>query len=196
MKTIIALTFFAAFLLFAASSAVSAQKLKFDVARVVVFDPNGVGIGFAKWIDGIGEIDSNNRTNFGLLLQKNNPSKDNVSADAELNGLKGTIIKPGDLLGYDIRNDSPCTSGSPRFNVRYKLQNGKRGLSFVGGCTDESSTLSPQDSGWRRLSFDLQTQSSPAIPSGAVVESVILVVDEEGTYTLDNIMFRGLFVDK
>jgi hypothetical protein len=196
MKTKFALTFFAAFLLFAASSAVPAQKLKFDVARPVVFDPNGIGIGFAKWIDGIGEIDSNNQTNFGLLLQKNNPSNDNVSADAELNGFKGIAVKSGDLIGYDIRNDSPCTSGSPRFNVRYKLPDGKRGLSFVGGCTNESNTPSPQDSGWRRLSFDLQNQSSPAIPAGAVLDSVILVVDEEGTYILDNIMFRGLFVDK
>jgi hypothetical protein len=173
-----------------------AQKVNFNASRAKVFDPEATGGGFADWIDEIGETDSTCQTKFGALLQKNVSTNTFVSADVELKGLKGVSVTKGETLGFDIRNDSPCTAGSPRFNVSYTLANGASGFSFVGGCSGETKVQNPQNLSWSRVTLDLQKQAVPAIPSGAVLKSVFLTVDEEGTYNIDNIMFRGLYADK
>jgi len=182
MKKIIALTFFASLLILGVSSSVSAQKsnlrkLTFNASRTFVEDPLGTGAAFAQWLNGIGETDSNCQTNFGLLLQKNAPTSVYVSANAELKGLKGTVVMAGDTFGYDIRN-------------------GTSGFSFVGGCANGTITQSPQNPSWRRVTFNLQTQAFPALPVGSTLGMVVLIVDDPGTYNLDNIMFRGMYIDK
>ena len=193
--TLAALT--VAFLLLFASTGAAAKKYKFNASETFIFDPNGIGGGFAEWLDGIGEGDSPNcRTNFGLLLQKSPSTETVLAVGTELQGLTGAVVTDDDTLGYDIRNDSPCLPGSPRFNVRYTLPDGTEGFSFVGGCFNGTITASPQDPSWRRVTFDLQSQAYPAIPVGSTIESVILIVDDQGSYTLDNIQFRGLYFDK
>lgn len=184
-------------LLFSVSTVVAAKKFKFDAADTFIFDPGNVGGGFAEWLGGIGEGDSPNcRTNFGLLLQKSPSNETVLAVGTELSGLSGAVVAEDDTLGYDIRNDSPCLAGSPRFNVRYTLPDGTQGFSFVGGCVNGTITPSPQNPSWRRVTFDLQSQAFPAIPIESVIQSVILIVDEQGSYTLDNIQFRDLYFDK
>jgi hypothetical protein len=184
-------------LLIGSSNALAAKKFKFNASDTFVFDPFNVGGGFAQWLDGIGEGDSPNcRTNFGLLLQKTPSTETVLSVGTELEGLSGAVVTDDDTLGYDIRNDSPCLAGSPRFNVTYTLPDGTEGFSFVGGCANGTITTSPQNPNWSRVTFDLQTQAFPAIPVGSVIESVILIVDDQGSYTVDNIQFRDWFFDK
>jgi len=193
--TLVALTVM--FLLLSASTAVAAKKFRFNASDTFIFDPNGVGGGFAAWLDGIGEGDSPNcRTNFGLLLQKSPSTETVLAVGVELQGLSGAVVTEDDTLGYDIRNDSPCLAGSPRFNVTYTLPDGTEGFSFVGGCVNGTITTSPQNPNWSRVTFDLQSQAFPAIPVGSTIESVVLLVDDQGSYTLDNIQFRDLYFDK
>jgi|GEM_PF-1845294 len=193
--TILTLTI--ALLLVASSTALGAKKYKFNASETFVFDPFDSGGGFAAWLDGIGEGDFPNcRTNFGLLLQKSASTETVLAVGAELQGLSGAVVTDEDTLGYDIRNDSPCLAGSPRFNVTYTLPDGTEGFSFVGGCLNGTITTSPQDPNWSRVTFDLQSQAFPAIPVGSTIESVILIADDQGSYTLDNIQFRDLYFDK
>lgn len=198
MKTKFTLVMLAmTFLLLSSSSALAVKKFKFNASDTFVFDPFNIGGGFAQWLDGIGEGDSPNcRTNYGLLLQKSAPTEAVVAAGAELQGLTGAVVTDEDTLGYDILASSPCLAGSPRFNVEYTLPDGTEGFSFVGGCANGTITTSPQDPNWNRVTFDLQSQAFPAIPVGSTIESVILIVDDQGSYTLDNIQFRGLYFDK
>jgi hypothetical protein len=198
MKIKFTLVIFTIALIFVSSStAFAAKKFKFNASDTFVFDPFNVGGGFAQWLDGIGLGDSPNcRTNYGLLLQKTPSTETFLAVGTELEGLSGAVVTEDDTLGYDIRNDSPCLAGSPRFNVTYTLPDGTEGFSFVGGCANGTITTSPQDPNWSRVTFDLQTQAFPAIPVGSVIESVILIVDDQGSYTVDNIQFRDWYFDK
>jgi hypothetical protein len=193
--TLVVLT--AVFLLLSVSTAVAAKKYKFNASDTFIFDPDGIGGGFAAWLDGIGEGDSPNcRSNFGLLLQKSSATETVLAVGVELQGLSGAVVTDDDTLGYDIRSGSPCLAGSPRFNVSYTLPDGSDGFSFVGGCLNGTITTSPQNPNWSRVTFDLQTQAFPSIPVGSTIESVVLLVDDQGSYTLDNIQFRDLYFDK
>ena len=51
---------------------------------------------------------------------------------------------------------------------------------------------------WSRFRMNLQNPSStfPIVPVGAVLQSVTLLVDEPGKYTLDNINFRDQVATK
>ena len=183
-------------LLLCSSPAFADKKFKFDASGTGVFDPLETGGGFAEWIDAIGLGDRPNcRSNFGLLLRKSVPTAEPVAAGTELQDIEGAVVTDEDTLGYDIRGDSPCLAGSPRFNVTYTLPDGSEGFSFVGGCANGTITTSPQDPNWNRVTFDLQSQAFPAIPVGSVIESVTLIVDDQGSYTLDNIQFRDLYFD-
>jgi hypothetical protein len=184
-------------LLVGSSNSLAAKKFRFNASDTFVFDPFNSGGGFAAWLDGIGEGDFPNcRTNFGLLLQKTPSTETVLAVGTELEGVSGAVVTDDDTLGYDISNSSPCLAGSPRFNVTYTLPDGTEGFSFVGGCSNGTITTSPQDPNWSRVTFDLQTQAYPAIPEGSIIESIVLIVDDQGSYTLDNIQFRDLYFDK
>jgi len=173
----------------------AAQNPNFNASRTFEFDPDKTGGAVAYWKNGIGETDASCKTNFGLQLEKNAALTDNVSAGAVLNGLSGVVVLAGDTLGYDFKTGSPCSVG-PRFNVSWSDGTGNH-FSFVGGCGN--AVPGPgQSPGWQRVAFNLQNpgQSFPVIPPGATLNSVILIVDEPGKYTLDDIEFRGWFVDK
>ncbi|HEY8562447.1 MAG TPA: hypothetical protein VIL74_18865 [Pyrinomonadaceae bacterium] len=187
-----------AVLLFASSAAFGAKKFKFDAAETFIYNPLGIGDGgAAEWINGIGEGDRPNcRTNYGLQLQKNVSSETEFAVGTVVEGLSGAVVAEDDTFGYDIRNDSDCLPGSPRFNVIYTLPDGTRGFSFVGGCANGTRTPSPQNAGWTRVAFDLQSQAFPAIPVGSVIESAVLIADDTGSYTLDNIQFRDWYFDQ
>src|SRR5215213_5322340 len=84
-------------LLMGSSTGFAAKKFKFNASDTFVFDPFGVGGGFAQWLDGIGEGDSPNcRTNFGLLLQKSPSTETVLAAGTELEGLSGAVVTDDD----------------------------------------------------------------------------------------------------
>src|SRR5256885_13915392 len=165
---------------FAASSA------KFNASRTFNFDPDHTGGVNAFWANGIGLADANGNTTFGLHMEKTVDTTVNASAGAVLDGLKGVVVQAGDTLGYDMSNDSTCASG-PRFNVSYKLPDGTSGFSFVGGCNNSTKTPSCQNANWTRNRLNLQNpaQAFPIVPAGSVIQSVVLIIDEQGTYNMD-----------
>ena len=193
----LSLTSLAAVLSLAASGAAFAQNAKFSDARTFVYDPDRTGGVVAAWVKGIGLPDANGNTNFGLQLEKNVSTDTNASAGAVLNGLKGVVVGLGDTLGYDATNTSPNGAGSPRFNVSYTV-NGVSGFSFVGGPYKTQLPACQNPTGWTRYRMNLQdpTQAFPPVPVGAVLQSVALIVDEQGKYTLDNINFRDQIATK
>jgi hypothetical protein len=180
----------------AASGLAFADNAGFTASRTFEFDPDKTGGAVANWANGIGLQDANGNTKFGLRLEKNVPLESNVSAGAVLNGLKGTVVMVGDTMGYDMTNSSPREAGSPRFNVSWTL-NGVSGFSFVGGAANATQTPACQNpAGWTRFRMNLQTQAFPPVPVGAVLQSVVLIVDDPGQYTLDNINFRDQIATK
>jgi len=175
-----------------------AQNASFSASRTFEFDPDRTGGAVAAWTKGIGLADANGNTNFGLQLEKNVPTSAFVSAGAVLEGLKGVVVAAGDTMGYDMTNASPRGGGAPRFNVSWTL-NGTSGISFVGGAANATQTPACQNiAGWTRFRMDLQNpaQAFPIVPVGAVIQSVVLLVDEQGKYTLDNINFRDQIATK
>ncbi len=197
MKKLI-ITWLSAVASFALVGSALAQNASFTASRTFEFDPDKTGGAVANWSNGIGELDTSGNTKFGLRLEKNTPIEANVSAGAVLNGLKGVVVQAGDTMGYDMKNDSPRAAGSPRFNVSWTL-NGTSGFSFVGGSNNATQTPACQNPGtWTQFRMNLQdpNQAFPIVPAGAVLQSVVLIVDDPGQYTLDNINFRNQIAGK
>jgi len=184
----------------AASGLAFAQSANFTASRTFEFDPDKTGGAVANWANGIGLQDANGNTRFGLRLEKNVPIDANVSAGAVLNSMKGVVVLAGDMMGYDMKNDSTATTAGsgPRFNVSWTF-NGTSGFSFVGGSNNATRSAACQDPvNWTTYRLGLQNpgQSFPIIPAGAVIQSVVLILDEPGKNTLDNINFRDQIASK
>jgi len=184
----------------AASGFAFAQTANFTASRTFEFDPDKTGGAVANWPNGIVLQDANGNTKFGLRLEKNVPIDANVAAGAVLNGLKGVTVLAGDTLGYDMKNDSTATTAGsgPRFNVSWSL-NGVSGFSFVGGSNNATRTPACEDpTNWTTYRLGLQNpaQAFPPVPVGAVLQSVVLILDEPGKNTLDNINFRDQIATK
>ena len=184
-----------------AASAI-AQNSNFTASRTFEFDPDKTGGAVANWSNGIGEQDANGNTKFGLQLEKNVPIDANVSAGAVLNGLKGVVVLAGDTMGYDMKNSStstnPALGSGPRFNVSWTL-NGTPGFSFVGGSNNATRSPACGDpTNWTTYRLGLQNpaQAFPVVPVGAVLQSVVLILDEPAKDTLDNINFRDQIAGK
>jgi len=189
---------------FALVGSALAQNASFTASRTFEFDPDRTGGAVANWSNGIGEQDTNGNgnTKFGLQLEKNVPIDANVAAGAVLNGLKGVAVESGDTMGYDMKNSStstnPANGSGPRFNVSWTL-NGTPGFSFVGGSNNATRSPACQDPvNWTRYRLNLQNpaQAFPPVPVGAVLQSVVLILDEPAKDTLDNINFRNQIASK
>jgi hypothetical protein len=163
----------------------------YNFSRTFEFDPDKTGCPEAQWVNGEGRADSTGKTNFGLVLEKNCATTVNASAGAVANSIRGTSATQ---LGYDLRDDSPCGGGSPRFNV---LTN-QGTFHFVGGCANGAEDSTPLGDGWTRYRFQLNdpTDAFPPVPPGATIEDVTLIVDEEGSYHLDNIRVNDRCAEK
>jgi hypothetical protein len=175
-----------------AATSAFAQNAKFTASRTFEFDPDKSGTAVAYWDRNAGETDASGNTRFGLRLEKNAPLNQNVSVGCVLDGLKGVAILIGDTMAYDMKDDSGPPQDGPRFNVSYTLPNGTSGFSFVGGSANATKTAG-QEVGWSRYTLNLQNpgQAFPVVPAGAVLESVVFLVDNPGKYLIDNIGFRN-----
>ena len=182
------------------AATVSAQNATFNASRTFEFDPDHTNGAVAKWSNTIGlqDLQGSGNTKFGLRLEKNVPIDAVVAAGAVLNGLKGVVVNAGDTMGYDMKNNSTATTvgSGPRFNVSWTL-GGVSNFSFVGGSNNATRTPACQDpANWTTYRMNLQTQAFPSIPAGAVLQSVVLILDEPGQNTLDNINFRNQIAAK
>jgi len=178
------------------TSAPKPKAPKFDT-HPFEFDADNENRAFADWLKGVGEADFQGKERRGLVLDKNAELSDPVAAGAELKGLKNWVVQSGDVLGYDMDDDSPIEAGSPRFNVSWTDSNGNAGFSFVGGSANGHEEAAPT-LGWTRFVFPLQDPSTafPPVPVGAKLDAVVLIVDDPGVYVLDNIRYNEQFADK
>ena len=180
-----------------AATSAFAQNAKFTASRTFEFDPDKSGTAVAYWDRTAGETDASGNTRFGLRLEKNAPINANVSVGCVLDGLKGVAVLAGDTMAYDMKDDSGPPQDGPRFNVSYTLADGTTGFSFVGGSANATKTAG-QEAGWSRYTLNLQNpaQAFPVVPAGAVLESVVFLVDNPGKYLIDNIGFRAQVAGK
>jgi hypothetical protein len=173
----------AAFVAPISASADPSNNPDFNFSRTFEFDPGNTGCAEAQWVNGLGLPDKKGQSRFGLVLEKNCPTPTPVSAGAVANSIRGTSATE---VGYDMEDNSPCGAGSPRFNLTTE-----QGTShFIGGC----SNADPEDrtelgNGWTRYRFQLDDADDafPPVPPGSTIASLVLIVDEEGSYLLDNI---------
>jgi hypothetical protein len=177
---------------FAASGVAFAQNAQFTASRTFEFDPDKSGTAVAYWDRNAGETDAGGNTHFGLRLEKNAPINQNVSVGCVLDGLKGVTVLAGDTMAYDMNDLSGPPQDGPRFNVSYTLPDGTSGFSFVGGSNNATKSAG-QESGWSRYTLNLQNpaQAFPVVPAGAVLQSVVFIIDNPGKYLIDNISFRS-----
>ena len=168
-------------------------KLK---ASPSTFDPGNACDDQAAWVAKQGLPDAGN-ANHALVLKKGCPTATNAAALAAIEGVQGMTVGPATQLGYEIKSDSPCGGGAPRFNVRWTHPSltGTQ-FSFVGGCANDAERTTT--SGWTHVRLELNDPSEafPVIPAGATIQSVTLLVDEQGTYVLDNIYVDGVTIGK
>jgi len=163
----------------------------FNFSRTFEFDPDHTGCPEAQWVNGAGRPDSTGHTNFGLVLAKNCVLEINASAGAVANSVRGT--EPF-VLGYDLKDGSPCGAGAPRFN----LWTEQGTFHFVGGCANGLEDATPLGDGWTRFRFQLQdpTDSFPIVPPGSTIAFLEIIVDEPGHYDIDNIRIDGRCAEK
>jgi hypothetical protein len=173
-----------------AASADPSNNPDFNFSRTFEFDPLGTGCPEAQWANREGRADTPGGSSFGLLLAKNCPTATVASAGAVANSIRGQSAA---VLGYDLRDDSNCGAGSPRFNLL--TQQGT--FHFVGGCSNDGEET-PTGDGWTRYRFELDdpTETFPVVPPGSTIADLTLIVDEEGQYRLDNIAVDSLCAQK
>jgi hypothetical protein len=173
-------------LVIAGSAVAASGKLRADPFS---YDPDKTGIIVSKWQPGIGLADAGN-SNHGLALQKNGPTTTNAAAGAQVLGAEGSTLNE---LGFDYKNGSQCTGGSPRFNV-----DASDGFHFVGGCGNGTQSPSTENPNWTRVRFDPQnpSQAFPPVSPTATINSITLIDDEQGQSVVDNIDVNGTLIDK
>ena len=172
------------------ASADPSNNPDFNFSRTFEFELVNDGCPEAAWKNKEGRADSKGGSSFGLLLEKNCPTTTVASAGAVGNSVKGTAAS---VLGFDLRDDSPCTGGAPRFNLLTEQNT----FHFVGGCGNDNEST-PLGDGWTRYRFELNDpgETFPIVPPGSTIAQVVVIVDEEGQYRLDNIAVDDLCAEK
>lgn len=166
-----------------------------------VYDPDNLGHVSAAWETKEGLPDAG-RSDHALVLYKLGDSSENSAAGAVINGVEGLTVQASDPVtgspyefGFDIRADSHIGAGSPRFNLV-----ASDGFHFIGGAANGTvvgTTTDRRGNLWYRVRFDAQNfaQAFPPVTPGAVIQELVLIVDEgasepdpnAGQYILDNI---------
>lgn len=177
--------------LFLAGPALAGDPLQ---VKPWVYDPDNTGTVSSAWVTKIGLPDAG-KSNHALLLTKNTATATFAASGATVT-FSGTLTE----LGFDVRNDSHCGAGAPRFNV-YTTS----GVYYFYGC--EYGTHTPVNADWTRVRF----AAADGIPSDGVslitdwdeveVTGIDIVFDEGtdvgvGYAVLDNIDVNGVLIGK
>jgi len=183
----------------------------------IVFDPFDTDLVAARWVKGAGcptaatlsdgtsftdaacpTGDRRDEHNEGLLLVKTGPTPNVAAAFAELKGVKGTVLTE---LGYDVRTNSHCGAGAPRFNVLTD-----DGVTHFVGCSSPPPLVTSASQGWKRLRW---TPAQAFPPITGTVQSIFIAFDEgqdtdsalgpdngAGLAVIDNIDVNGQLVGR
>jgi len=207
------------------------EQQRFRTVTPIVFDPFDTDLVASRWIKGAGcptgatlndgttsssfsdpacpTGDPRDEHNEGLLLVKTGPTPNFAAAIAELKGVKGSTLTE---LGYDLRTNSHCGAGAPRFNVVTE-----DGATHFVGCNSPPPGVSAGSApgavstGWKRLRWTSAqlAASFPPIAPGQRVRSIFIVFDEgqdtpsalgpdtgAGLAVIDNIDVNGQLVGR
>jgi len=167
-----------------------AKPFEFVGAAGVCGPDAGIDTVTGAWVTHEGLPDAG-KSDHGLLLEKLGPTANCASAGAVIDGVSGISLTE---IGYDIRNDSHCGAGAPRFNV-----SATDGFHFLGGCSNGTQTPNTPVAGWTRVRIDPTNpaQAFPPIAAGATIISIAILFDEgedtppnAGTAVIDNIQIK------
>jgi hypothetical protein len=178
------------YLSFLASTGDSTGTLK---AKPFIYDPSRTRTVTAKWqIEP--ENDNNNQV---IYLSKKGQSETSAIAGVLIEGVRGLPADKLTELGFDYRDGSHCTQGSPKFNVRIDGEN------YAIGCsaTTTSNNIKIAAAGWNRLTFKREDLSNLGIPTQGTIDWITILFDEgtdlgPGYAYLDNIDINGYFIKK
>jgi len=148
------------------------------------YDPNGLNCGTGAWVTHEGLPDAG-KSNHALVVTKECPTSSEAAGGATVSGFSGQTLTS---LGFDIRDDSYCGAGAPRFNVSTT-----DGVTHFFGCV--YGVHSPAASGWTHVAFAPGDAFPPVGPSD-IIDAIEIVMDEEGTAVLDNIEVNGVVMGK
>jgi len=114
-----------------------------------------------------------------IKLQKNVPTTDCSSADVTVNGVSGITLTE---LNFDVKTGEYCGAGAPRFNVLTSDN-----VTHFLGCA--AGTQTDLGNGWTHVVFDPTNpaQAFPVIAPGTTVQSIGIVMDEQGQTHIDNV---------
>lgn len=92
-----------------------------------------------------------------------------------------------------MANSSQCPTPSRR-----PKPDTRRPDKSSANITQQTCSLVTLDNGWTQVLFDPYnwTQTFPVLTPGVPVVSTMLIVDELGKYTLDNIPVNGQYAEK
>jgi hypothetical protein len=190
--------------------------------KPIVFDPFDTDLVAARWVKGAGcptaatlsdgttftdaacpTGDRRDEHNEGLLLVKTGPTPNVAAAFAELKGVRGTVLTE---LGYDVRTNSHCGAGAPRFNVITD-----DGVTHFVGCNSPPPLVTSASQGWKRLRWTAAKLAAafPPLGPGDRVRSIFIAFDEgqdtdsalgpdngSGLAVLDNVDVNGQLVGR
>lgn len=154
-----------------------------------VFDPAKSGIVYAKWIN------SGEDGGPGVVLAKFGGTSVNAAAQVEFKGVKGQTVTK---VGFDIRTDTDCSSGSPRFNVF--LASDPNTPHFFGcdsgdpsaGMTTTNTFTDNNGVEWETKEANLDTAGI----EGQELSALEIVADEHGSSIIDNIVVNDTTISK
>jgi hypothetical protein len=168
--------------------------------HLFVFDPGRTGIASAVWVNGQGLADNDQDLAAGkagkaLVLKKLGPTSTNASAGASIFGSTWIQFRSNEL-GFDIRDDSYHSGGSPRFNVA----TADGGFYFCGadGAASQTHFTDAQGRDWTRFRFT-GADCFGGLPPNSTITEIDLILDEETTTigsVIDNISVNGTIIRK
>ena len=126
---------------------------------------------------------------FSVFLQKSVPTAEPAFAAAIVDGVEGMTVGELGPIGFSVKG--PCTGGSPRFNLQYDTNGDGEtdGIAFYG-CSNHPAGSSGD---WTQMlvASTLIDDNGTIVPPTATVINLAVLVDEQGTYYVDNVRAAG-----
>ncbi len=137
----------------------------------------------AQWTNKTAHTDK-----FSVLLEKSVPTSEPAFAAVIVDGVEGTTVADLGTIGFWV--SGPCTGGSPRFNLGYDTDgDGDRDGTAFYGCGNH---VVATDGDWTQMSVATATVSDNGpVPATATVLSLSVLIDEQGTYVVDDVTAAG-----
>ena len=127
---------------------------------------------------------------FSVLLEKTAPTNSCAGAAVVVKGVEGDTVASLGAIGFSVKGN--CGGGSPRFNLLYDTNDDGQydGFAFYG-CANHPGGPGAKPGWVRMLDPDATTSDSGPVPPNAEVVQLYVIVDEQGTYYIDNVIAQG-----